>query len=347
MKTCFLWARAAVAAALIVIAWAIFPNPSSVVAQNAEKPQTQPQLKLSEEEAKAATAINTAPDARAKLTAATEFLKKYPKSEARVQVAGYVATQVAQVEDAATKLTLAEEFQRVFTEDSEIQFIRPVLLDAYLNAKRVDDAFNVGTTALAREPEDIYVLIQLTFAGTEEAKRRNAKYVTQALQHGQKAIELIEAGKRPERIDETAWGNYKALLGQLYQQTGALQLISGKPGEAKSRLEKAIQVDPKEPSSYVLLGYVINDEYINLATNYKAMPEGDEKTATMKKIEGMMDNMIDLYARAVGLATGRPEYQSLIQQVIPDLTSYYKYRHNQSTDGLQQLIDKYKTTGTP
>ncbi|HUE81127.1 MAG TPA: hypothetical protein VMM84_03355 [Pyrinomonadaceae bacterium] len=347
MKTCILWARAVVAAGLILIACALFVNPSSVVAQNAEKSQPPTQPKLSEEEAKAATDINNAPDARAKLTAATEFLKKYPKSEAREQVAGYIATQVAQVPDAATKLTLAEEFQRVFTEDSEIQFIRPVLIEAYLNAKRVDDAFNVGTTALARDPENIHVLIQLTFAGTEEAKRQNAKYVTQALQYGQKAIGLIEGDKRPPRVDEAAWGNYKALLGQLYQQTGALELISGKPGEAKGRLEKAIQFDPKEPSSYVLLGYVINDEYINLATNYKAMPEGDEKAATMKKIEGMMDNMIDLYARAVGLATGRPEYQSLIQQVMPDLTSYYKYRHNQSTDGLQQLIDKYKPTGTP
>jgi hypothetical protein len=39
---------------------------------------------------------------------------------------------------------------------------------------------------------------------------------------------------------------------------------------------------------------------------------------------------------------GRQEYVQLMQQVIPDLTTYYKYRNNQSTKGLQQLINKYR-----
>jgi len=29
--------------------------------------------------------------------------------------------------------------------------------------------------------------------------------------------------------------------------------------------------------------------------------------------------------------------------MMADLTSYYKYRHNNSVEGMQQLIDKYKT----
>ena len=52
--------------------------------------------------------------------------------------------------------------------------------------------------------------------------------------------------------------------------------------------------------------------------------------------------MIETYARAAGLATGRAEYQTLLQQVIPDLTAYYKYRHNQSIKGLQQLINRFR-----
>ena len=31
-----------------------------------------------------------------------------------------------------------------------------------------------------------------------------------------------------------------------------------------------------------------------------------------------------------------------MQQVIPDLTNYYKYRNKQSTKGLQELINKYR-----
>ena len=52
--------------------------------------------------------------------------------------------------------------------------------------------------------------------------------------------------------------------------------------------------------------------------------------------------MIDNYARAVALATGRPQYQTLLQQVIPDLTIYYKQRHKGTIKGLQQLINRYK-----
>jgi len=32
----------------------------------------------------------------------------------------------------------------------------------------------------------------------------------------------------------------------------------------------------------------------------------------------------------------------MMQQLTTDLTDYYKFRHNNSTEGLQQLIDKYK-----
>jgi hypothetical protein len=94
--------------------------------------------------------------------------------------------------------------------------------------------------------------------------------------------------------------------------------------------------------SFALLGMVINNDYLKLATSYKAMPEGKDKEATLKKIEGLMDEIIDAYAHAVALAIGKPEHQAMMQQLTVDLTSYYKFRHNQSTDGLQALIDKYK-----
>ena len=61
----------------------------------------------------------------------------------------------------------------------------------------------------------------------------------------------------------------------------------------------------------------------------------------------MMDKAIDLYARALGASAGKPEHKQLEDQVLQSITPYYKYRHNGSTEGLQQLIDKYKTPATP
>ena len=103
--------------------------------------------------------------------------------------------------------------------------------------------------------------------------------------------------------------------------------------KAKSRLTKATTLAPQDPSNFALLGRVINADYIALGnTNQKTSGQSD----------AFLDLIIDNYARAVALATGRVEYQTLLQQVIPDLTIYYKQRHKGSIKGLQQLINRYK-----
>ena len=58
---------------------------------------------------------------------------------------------------------------------------------------------------------------------------------------------------------------------------GALALAGGKPAEAKPRLEKAIQLSPTEPTAYVFLGGLIDDEYHTVAESYQTMMEGPEK----------------------------------------------------------------------
>jgi tetratricopeptide (TPR) repeat protein len=303
--------------------------------------------KVSDAESKAALAINSAPDAAAKLAAAGEFLKKYPKSALGLQIASYVAGQIAQVPDAAQKLALAEGFQKVFKEEKELETIQLVTLDAYLGLKRVDDAFAHAASILAKEPENVAVLSHLALAGTEEAKRQNAKHVPLSLQYGLKAIELIEANKKPAYLDDARWESQKSMLPLLYLDMGILSLVSGKPEEAKPRFEKAVALNPAEPAAYALLGNVLDNEYQQLAQSYKTMPEGKQREETLKKATERMDQVIDLYARALGTSAGKPEHKPLQDQLLPAITPYYKYRHNGSTEGLQQLIDKYKTAATP
>lgn len=303
--------------------------------------------KVSDAENKAALAINSAPDAAAKLAAAGEFLKKYPKSTLRLQIASYVAGQIAQVADATQKLALVEGFQKVFKEDKELEAIQLVTLDAYLSLKRVDDAFAHAALILAKEPENVAVMSHLALAGTEEAKRQNAKYVPVSLQYGLKAIELIEANKKPAYLDDARWESQKSMLPLLYLDMGILSLVSGKPAEAKPHFEKAAALNPAEPTSYALLGNVLDDEYQQLAEAHRTMPEGKQKEETLKKATEMMDKAIDLYARALAASAGKPEHKPLQDQLLQAITPYYKYRHNGSTAGLQQLIDKYKTPATP
>ena len=302
----------------------------------------QQQPKLSGDEMKALQAINALTDPAAKLKGVGDFIKKYPKTPIRAQMLDTVAGEIAKIKDPAQAVSLAETAQTIFTNENEQAKVNGLLMDSYLSAGRADDVFKVGTAILAKNPEEVHALVQMSFAGANEVRKQNPKYVQQGLQAGLKAIELIEAQKKPMTMDAATWDNHKAQLPQIYQQVAILSLVAGNTTEARARAVKATEIDPNDPTNFAVLGMVLNTDYMQMATSYKAMPEGKEKEAALTKIEGVLDQVIDAYAHAVGLAVGKPEHQPMMQQLTVDLTAYYKFRHNQSTEGLQQLIDKYK-----
>lgn len=292
-------------------------------------------------EAEALAAIKLATNPTTKLAAAEDFIARFPKSESRLAIAELVAAELLKIKNGTVALALYERAQAVFTSEQEKEILGPVALEAYSSGNRPDDAFALAGEMLAKNPDDLYVLARMTRVGTEEARKRNRRYADVSLQYGLKAIALIEAGKRPSSFDEVMWSDYKASLGQLYQYTAILYLTADNTPEAKVRLAKACALSPRDPSNFALLGRVINVDYIAQLKAYEATLESRAKEDARKKLETVLDEMIDAYARAAGLAIGRPEYQTLLQQVIPDLTTYYKYRHN-STRGLAQLINQYK-----
>ena len=152
-----------------------------------------------------------------------------------------------------------------------------------------------------------------------------------------------EANAKPRTIADEAWAIQRAKLDRIYQQTAILYLAAGNVQEAKARLIKASTLSPQDPSNFALLARVINADYLVQKEAYEAMKDLKSKQEAQKKVEDLLDSMIEAYARAVALATGRVEYQSLLQSVIPDLTVHYKARHNQSIKGLQELINRYRT----
>ena len=301
-----------------------------------------PEAKLSDGEMKALAAINAMTDPATKLKALGDFIKKYPKTPIRQKLADTAAAEISQIKDPAQAVSLAEAAEKIFTADNEQENLRGVLLDSYILAGKTDDAFRIGSTILAKNPDDVHTHVQLAFAGANEVKKQNPKFAKQALQSSVKAISLIEADKKPAAMDAANWASHKALLSQLYHQAALLNFVDGNLAEANAQATKATALKPTDPQAYALLGMVINQEYMKSAEAYKAMPEGADKAATLKKLMGMIDQVIDAYAHAVALSTGVPEQQAIMQQLTSDLTSYYKFRHNNSTEGMQELIDKYK-----
>ena len=314
--------------------------------QGQDKSQSKDQPKQSgpsKGEQDAAAKVQAAADLPAKIAAAGEFVKKYPKSSQRAQIVTYIAHEVEKVTDDAQRIAQLESMTTVFKEPTDSEVIIPVLIEAYLKAKRPDDAFRVGGTYLSKNPNDIAVLTTVTIEGAEQAKNKNPKFVAQSQQYGARAIELIESGKKPETFDDAKWGEYQTRwLPTIYQTLGMLSLMTGNKSDARTKLDKAVSLNPDDPFTYVLLGSILNEEYEKAANDYKAAAPGPLKDAMLKQAHSKMDDVIDKYAHAVGLSDGKPGYQQLHDQILEDLKSYYAYRHGGSTDGMQQLIDKYK-----
>jgi hypothetical protein len=314
----------------------------SYAAQDKDKSKDQ-KPQISEGEQKALDKIQAATDEATRMQAIMEYANKYPKSAQRAKVISYSLGEINKIADPAQKIVMLEKMLTVFKEPTDADVVNPILIDAYVKAEKLDDAFRVASTALGKNPNDVVVLTQMSLVGIEQAKRQNAKYAQQSMQYGTKAIELIEAGKRPEQMDEAAWGEYQTRwLPQLYQSLGVLSMMTNNKEEAKKRLEKAASLNAKDPFTFVLLGSMIEEEYRKFVEQHKAQSPGPLKDELLNQAHGRIDQIIELYAHAIALSEGKPEYQKLHEQVMEVLDTYYKYRHNGSNNGLQQLIDKYK-----
>ena len=295
-----------------------------------------------EAEIKAAKAIEAGVDVNAKFAAAEEFFKKYAASKVRPRVVQYLANQVYGVVDPNQKLTVAQRYLAVVSNPNEAKLVKPALIDAYLQLKRFDEAFDNGASYLASDAEDVQVRTMLAITGAELARSQNVKHIKASREYGAKAIELIEADKKAAGMDDETWLKEKAMLPTLYQQMAVLSLVEQKTAEAQANLEKAATLNPADPFNHALLGSIINSQYQSIAQTVRGLPDGKSKDELLQKANALLDQVIERYARAAALATGKPQFQPLRDQVMPDLTTYYKYRHKNSDQGLQQYIDGYK-----
>ena len=303
-----------------------------------DKPVTVPEAEL-----KAAKAIEAAADVPATLAAANEFLQKYPKSPLRPQIAPLVADRIGQIKDPADRIAQSESYLKLFDAPGDVELVNSHLLSAYTEANRLDQAFALAPAAIDKSPDPMAAMINLSRAGVNEARSQNLKYAAQSRQMALKAIALLEGNRKPETVSDATWNDYKTRWhGQLYQWLAMLSLAEGDKADTKTKLASAIKLNPHDPVSYLLLSTMANDEYQRLAQAHKAAAAGAEKDALLKQAEAQMDEVIDAYAHAVALTEGDAQYDTMRAGLRADLESYYKYRHRNSTDGLQALIDKYK-----
>jgi len=303
-------------------------------------------VKVSGGERDAFAKIEKAKGAEAKLQAASEFVRKYPKSPLRPQAARAVADEVAAASDDQLRISLAETYLGFFNEPSEAELVNDALINAYINLGRADDAFKMGNARLAKNPDDVDLLRGLAVIASNEAIKDNMAYAAQGQQYGAKAIELLESDKKPAGVDDARWAAYKArTLPALYRATGIIAYKMNDKATAAARFSKAEEMKIADPAVYIIMSELVFDEFDQRNKEYNVASAAD-KPAALKRRDDAIDRVIEAYAQAVALTDGLEQYKPVNAGLREDLEKFYKNRHNNSAEGLQQLIDKYKRPAT-
>lgn len=205
------------------------------------------------------------------------------------------------------------------------------------------EAFPVGKAVLAEQPDQLDSLIALSAAGYLAANARNTDFDKEAIVYSKRAIQLVESGRVPEE-----WAPYKGkddTLAYLNRTLGWL-LVKPAPNEAIDPLIKSVQLESelkKDPVNYYRLAQAYQEgPYARLSAEYSAKfdgkPESAESKQALEKLNRVIDVMIDAYARAVALAGSDAQYAQAKAAWLNNLTSFYKFRHENSDAGLTEFI---------
>lgn len=209
------------------------------------------------------------------------------------------------------------------------------------STKNYARAFELGRPRLKSDPDDFFVLATLTEAGYENALAGNATLNDETIGYARRAIKVLEAGKLnqpdPFRSMGVARGYLNSTLGWF--------LKDRQPVEAAGAFLKAAQSDSSyrtDPSVYHRMGgAILKGEFAQLSAEYNERFGGKQSSPEQKqlfdRLSHLVERTIDAYARAVALST-KPEQQEARTKILAQLTALYKNFHNNSEEGLNELI---------
>lgn len=207
------------------------------------------------QEALALFKFDIAEDASLRIQTANHFLAQYPQSVKRAEVARRLAVQISELPDPDKRVEGLERLQGLFKELNETSFIDLLLLRAYSQANRPEDALRVGSAYIEKNPDDVVALVQLAVIDQSLIKRLDPPLTRQSLQYGDRAINLIEADRKPANIDAESWNKSKtAWLAKLYQASASIHSLRGESVLAERKSNRAMAL-------YLELGKATSEIY--------------------------------------------------------------------------------------
>jgi len=304
------------------------------------------------------------PLASAKTTARVPATQDVSTEEAAAYKAWYEANQA---KDYPKALELAKAYLAKFPNGNAtnvgflkkwVPQVRGMMYAEAAKAKNISEMIRIAKEVLAEDPDNLdYLLAVVVQIRTNELSANPPSYshAADAADFAQRAIRLLEAGKSPTGADPKF--NKNATLGYLHGTLAVIDEHDKNVDKALAEYEKAGQLEPTNATFFFHCGRIHNDKYAAAAQKYQAIPEADrdaaepkpEVKAALEEVNKQADAVITCWARFLGLSADKKEgfsadTRAKIEKALTDL---YKYRHPDSTDGLQKLIDQNKSTTPP
>lgn len=260
-----------------------------------------------------------------------EYLSKYGTcpDESDKKITSFVQNWVTKYEVAVEEFTCTDAF----------------------NKKDYTKTFQACQVILGKQPDNVEKVLLLARAGYANvtAPTPNKSLNADAARMARRAVELIESGKAPAKWDP--FPSKDEALGFLYYAQGVFAQETD-PAAASAAFIKAAQSNSlfkNESSTYTYLAAIYEtNELKKLVDAYTAafppgVPVPDEKKAQYNdmylQISKVQDRIIDSYARAYAVLKADPKADAArTKAVLAKLTAYYKVRHEDKEDGLQELI---------
>jgi tetratricopeptide (TPR) repeat protein len=244
-----------------------------------------------------------------------------------------------------------------YLKEKWIPSTRTILFNQAIAQKNMADMIRIGKEVLAENPDNLDYLIAMSVQiRTNElfASPPNFAHAAEAAEFTEKAMKLIEGGKTPTPNPSSPFDKNKTLA--FFDQTLAVIDDHNKNiDKALERYRHAASLDPMNPLYFFHAGRLHQEKYLAAAKKYQEIPEADREATPLKpevkaaldEVNKQADGVINNWVRYLGLTADKPttgDTRSKVEGVVSEL---YKFRNNNSTDGLAKLIEQNKTSPTP
>lgn len=223
---------------------------------------------------------------------------------------------------------------------------RPNFFNEALDKGNYAEGFAIGKEILAEEPENVYITMNLAYAGYEALVKKNDRtFGDETIKYAKQTLAFFEANKLPK---EFAPFKDKAEATSLMYYAIANFTLPKDSKEAVKNFYKAFQFESSIKTTaypYYAIAFHFEQEYQAAATDFQTKhgaktTEDAAMKADKEKLNIVIDRMIDAYARAVKLGEGSKNES--VAGWKTRLTEIYKFRY-QSETGLNELLNTVLT----